>query len=430
MTIVAGLLALVAPIFLAVLLIRMAALSEVVRAAPTAARPGTRRWHPSAAWPCYTVIVPLYREAAVVPDLISALLALDYPQDRLQVLFAVEADDPATAEAISRAAPPPHMAVVTVPVGVPRTKPRALMHALLFARGEFVVVYDAEDLPEPDQLKKALDRFAEGDRRLGCVQAPLNIYNPRQGWLTRQFTLEYTALFDAILPALVALDWPVPLGGTSNHFPRRVLEAVGGWDPYNVTEDADLGIRLSRMGYRVDTLPSTTWEEAPPKFGIWFGQRVRWLKGWMQTYLVHSRAPGTLLKELGLRRVLGLHVMMGGIILSALVHPWVYVISIHDLATGGGLIYPPPEGWAGILWWLGLANLLAAYFVAMLLAGLTAARRGLGGLGLAVLTMPIYWLLISAAAYRALAQLVSAPHWWNKTEHSARKRAAPDHGPD
>lgn len=189
-----------------------------------------------------------------------------------------------TQHALRHAALDPHMQVLVVPEGEPRTKPRATQYALQFAQGDYVVVYDAEDAPEPDQLRRALAALRAGGKHMGCLQAQLNIYNSDASWFTRQFTVEYTALFDCILPALERLQLPVPLGGTSNHFPRAVLDAVGGWDPYNVTEDADLGIRLARQAWHVGVLPSTTWEEAPPTFRVWKGQRTRWLKGWMQPY--------------------------------------------------------------------------------------------------------------------------------------------------
>ena len=234
--------------------------------------------------PLYTVLVPLFREAGVVAELLASLRALDYPPDRLEIMLIVEQVDAETQAALGRAALDPHMRVLVVPDGEPRTKPRAIQYALQFAHGDYVVVYDAEDAPEPDQLRRALAALAAGGGRIGCLQAQLNIYNSDATWFTRQFTIEYTALFDCILPALERLQLPVPLGGTSNHFPRAVLDAVGGWDPYNVTEDADLGIRLARNGWHVGVLHSTTWEEAPPTFRIWKGQRTRWLKGWMQPH--------------------------------------------------------------------------------------------------------------------------------------------------
>jgi len=258
--------------------------------------------------PLYTVLVPLYREAAVVPHLLRALERIDYPRGRLEVLLIVESVDRETQDALAEAVLASHMRILVVPDGQPRTKPRALQYALQFAHGDYVVVYDAEDVPEPDQLRRALAALQAAPDRLGCLQAQLNIYNSRTSWLTRgimaqtpglcaiipltrQFTIEYTALFDAILPTLEHLELPVPLGGTSNHFPRAVLDGVGGWDPYNVTEDADLGIRLARAGWHVGVLRSTTWEEAPPTFAVWRGQRTRWLKGWMQNFDPYEKLP-------------------------------------------------------------------------------------------------------------------------------------------
>ena len=300
-----ALLAVMAFPFLCVIMLRSVALWQlrhpIRAAAPAAARTG-------APLPLYTVLVPLFREASVVAELLASLRALDYPPDRLEIMLIVERADDETQAALGRANLDAHMRVLIVPDGEPRTKPRAIQYALQWAHGDYVVVYDAEDAPEPDQLRRALAAIGAGGGRIGCLQAQLNIYNSDASWFTRQFTVEYTALFDCILPALERLQLPVPLGGTSNHFPRAVLESVGGWDPYNVTEDADLGIRLARNGWHVGVLSSTTWEEAPPTFRIWKGQRTRWLKGWMQTYLVHMRCPRRLWRELGaapLRRLPG-----------------------------------------------------------------------------------------------------------------------------
>jgi cellulose synthase/poly-beta-1,6-N-acetylglucosamine synthase-like glycosyltransferase len=275
-----GLLAIMAVPFLCVVVLRSVALWQLAHPLP---KPPAAAASP-VPLPVYTVLVPLYREAGVVGDLLASLRALDYPAERLEVMLIVEATDGETRAVLACTQLDAHMQVLVVPEGAPRTKPRATQYALQFARGEYVVVYDAEDAPEPDQLRRALAALRAGGERLGCLQAQLNIYNSDATWFTRQFTVEYTALFDCILPTLERLRLPVPLGGTSNHFPRAVLDAVGGWDPYNVTEDADLGIRLARAGWHVGVLNSTTWEEAPPTFRIWKGQRTRWLKGWMQPH--------------------------------------------------------------------------------------------------------------------------------------------------
>ncbi len=145
---------------------------------------------------------------------------------------------------------PPHFEVIVVPQGSPQTKPRALNYALQFCRGSLLTIYDAEDIPEPNQLREVARKFSGAGEKLACLQAQLSFYNPNENWLTRQFTAEYATLFGLILPALAAHNLPLPLGGTSNHFRTRNLRQIGGWDPYNVTEDADLGLRLARLGYR------------------------------------------------------------------------------------------------------------------------------------------------------------------------------------
>lgn len=407
---------------MAYLALRMAAVVDV-SAGSVAAAPSVTTV--ADALPHYSVLVPLYREAPVVTQLLTAIDDLQYPRDRLEVLLIVEAVDADTLQAIARHDLPPHIRLVVVPDGAPRTKPRALNFALTHARGTFVVVFDAEDQPEPDQLVKAVAAFRDAGNNVGCLQARLNTYNPASSWFTRQFTLEYTSLFDGILPALERHGLPVMLGGTSNHFPRAVLDDVLAWDPYNVTEDADLGMRLARCGYHVGMLASTTWEEAPPTYAIWLGQRTRWLKGWLQTYLVHMRRPRRLMRELGARRFVAFNLLTGGAVLSALVHPWIYVAVISDVATGHWAA--AADGLAGrVLWWAAGFNLVASYAAAILLAVVATRARGRRWLGRSSVWLPVYWLAISWAAYRALAELVRAPHHWEKTTHAGAPAGAPD----
>jgi glycosyltransferase XagB len=403
--------------FLCVVLLRILALREVARAcrAPACQEVPTGGATDEEA-PVYSVLVPLYREAGVLPDLVRALQALDYPRAKLEVLLVLEAADLDTQAALLSVGLPPGFRTVVVPDGGPRTKPKALNYALQFARGEYIVVYDAEDRPQPDQLRRALDVFRRGPPQLGCVQAQLNVYNARDSWFTRQFTVEYSAHFDAILPALARLGLPLPLGGTSNHFRRETLVAVGGWDPFNVTEDADLGFRLARRGWGTTVLQSTTWEEAPVNVSRWFKQRTRWLKGWMQTYLVHTRRPWRLGVELGMRGALGFHVLMGGLVLLALVHPLFYLALACHAASGQLLAAAETPG-GGVFWTVAWINLLAGYLTSMAVGAASAWRRGQPGLMRSVLSMPLCWLLVSAAAYRALWQLATDPYLWEKTEH-------------
>jgi len=369
--------------------------------------------------PVYSLLIPLYKEAAVVPGLVRGLRSLDYPRDKLDILVVVESGDAETLDALKARPLEACLRVIAVPGGGPRTKPKALNYALGFAKGAAIVVYDAEDLPEPDQLRKAAAALRRGGLELGCVQARLDLYNADENWWTRQFTIEYAALFGAILPMLARLGLPVPLGGTSNHFPRAVLENAGGWDPFNVTEDADLGVRLARLGWRVEMLDSTTWEEAPASFPVWLPQRTRWLKGWLQTYLVHMREPRCLLRELGVKRFLAFQALFGGIMLSALVHPWFYAVLLGD-ALDGRVFEAPASEFGRAVQIAALFNLAAGYLAAMALGAAAVFSRGRRTLALHALAMPIYWLAISFAAYRALFQLATAPFLWEKTPHAAR----------
>ena len=209
--------------------------------------------------PLYTVLVPAFGEANVIAELIEHLGELDYPRDRLEVLLLLEEVDRPTIDAALQAGMPPFFRIVVVPDGEPRTKPKACNVGLGFARGEFLVIFDAEDRPDPDQLRKAVAMFRAGGPELVCLQGRLNYHNWDENLLTRFFTLEYSHWFDLMLEGLAGLRLPLPLGGTSNHFRTETLRDLGAWDPHNVTEDADLGLRAAAKGYRVQTLDSTTY---------------------------------------------------------------------------------------------------------------------------------------------------------------------------
>ncbi len=361
--------------------------------------------------PIYSVLVPLYREAASVKGLVSALRRLDYPPEKLDITLIVERDDRDTITAIRRQQLDPRFHVIVAPVGNPQTKPKALNAALPFVRGSFVVIYDAEDRPDPAQLRLALNAFSSYNERLACVQAGLTIDNCADNWLTAMFTAEYAAQFDVFLPALTKLTAPLPLGGSSNHFRTAALRAVGGWDPYNVTEDADLGLRLARFGHRTIAVSSSTYEEAPPQLGAWLRQRTRWFKGWMQTWLVHNRAPVRLLRELGLFRFAVVQLMVGGHVLASLVHP----LMLFWLLCAA--LLPEPMFGSGPVATLFTSTIAAGYIASALLGGLGLYRRDLLKHSWVLLLLPLHWLLLAAASWRALAQLFRDPYRWEKTEH-------------
>jgi cellulose synthase/poly-beta-1,6-N-acetylglucosamine synthase-like glycosyltransferase len=370
--------------------------------------------------PVYTVIAALYREAASVDGLLSAIERLDYPVEKLDLILAIEADDRETRAAIAARKSRLPISVITVPNAGPRTKPKALNVALPFARGTFTVIYDAEDRPEPNQLRRALQAFRSGGEDLACVQARLCIDNTADSWLARLFTAEYAGQFDVFLPGLAALHLPMPLGGSSNHFNTAVLREAGGWDPYNVTEDADLGMRLARFGYRADVIDSTTYEEAPAWFGPWLRQRTRWFKGWMQTWLVHMRQPRVLLRELGLPGFLTFQLIVGGNALAALVHPLFLTGLIYAVASGAPMWHGDSAAGTMLAALYGTTAIIG-YLTSGFLGWLGLARRGLLATAWVLILTPVHWLLLSLASWRALYQLAVAPYAWEKTEHGLAK---------
>ena len=244
--------------------------------------------------------------------IVRALTKLDYPTDRLTIQLLIEDDDEDTKGAFEGVTLASQFKIVRIPVCEPRTKPKACNVGLAEAEGEFLVIFDAEDRPDPDQLKKAVIAFGQSSEKTGCIQAKLSFYNSRQNLLTRLFTADYALWFNLCLPALDYRNAPVPLGGTSNHFRLDILKEMQGWDEYNVTEDCDLGIRLAIAGWQTRIMDSTTWEEACPRFGAWTRQRSRWVKGYLQTYLVHMRSPLHMTRKLGLGRSLHVHLLIGG----------------------------------------------------------------------------------------------------------------------
>ena len=372
------------------------------------------------ALPVYSVICALYREADSVNGLLSAIEKLDYPAEKLDVILAVEADDSETRAAIAARKTRLPVTVIAVPVAGPRTKPKALNVALPFARGAYTVIYDAEDRPETDQLRCALQAFRAAGDDLACVQARLCIDNTADSLLARYFTAEYAGQFDVFLPGLTAMGLPLPLGGSSNHFYTATLRKVGGWDPYNVTEDADLGLRLTRFGYRSEMISSTTYEEAPAEAGPWLRQRTRWFKGWMQTWLVHMRQPRRLLRELGPAGFAGFQLMVGGNVLAALVHP-LFMVALIVAIKNGDFIWPADDAPAALLGALYGTTAIIGYLSSGFLGWLGLMHRGLTPAAWVLLLTPLHWLLLSLAAWRAVYQLIFAPFLWEKTAHGLAK---------
>ena len=372
--------------------------------------------------PVYTILVPVYREAEVFPILARAIERLDYPKAKLDVKILLEEDDRDTIGVARASRLPSHFKLVVVPAGLPRGKPKACNYGLIHAQGEYVVIYDAEDIPEPDQLKKALVAFRKGGPNLACVQAKLNYFNRDQNLLTRWFTTEYSMWFDLFLPGLDASGAPIPLGGTSNHFRTDTLRELGAWDPHNVTEDADLGMRLYKAGSKTGVIDSTTYEEANSELYNWIRQRSRWVKGYIQTYLVHMRHPLRLWRAIGPRAFFSFQLVVGGTFFGFLVNPVFWLLTAVWFTTRAAIIkdlFPPP------IFYLGAVSLYVGNFAFTYLNVAGCLRRGYYTTTKYALLSPVYWALMSVAAWKGFLQLFYAPSYWEKTTHGLYRGAPP-----
>jgi cellulose synthase/poly-beta-1,6-N-acetylglucosamine synthase-like glycosyltransferase len=375
--------------------------------------------------PVYTILVPMYREKEVVPSLIKSIEDLDYPKHKLDVRLLLEEDDVETQEAIASMKLPAYYSAVIVPHSLPKTKPKACNYGIIRARGKYTVIFDAEDRPDRDQLKKVYLAFKRLPEEYACIQSKLNYFNNGQNILTKWFTQEYSMWFEILLPGLMKLDIPLPLGGTSNHFKTAVLKEVDAWDPYNVTEDADLGVRLYKKGYKTAVIDSRTWEEANSHLGNWVRQRSRWVKGYMQTWLVHMRNPLSLIKELGVRGFMGFQVMVFGTPFLPLINPFYWLMLV--------LWYMTKEGWImtlfpGFVYYLALVEFLLGNFLFVysnvvgmhfVIEEIADKKTGIFSYSIikhAILT-PIYWFFMSLASYKAAWQLIAKPFYWEKTRH-------------
>lgn len=371
--------------------------------------------------PRISILVPLYRETEIARALLRRLSRLTYPKSLLDVVLVLEENDTLTREAVASASLPHWMRVVVVPDGTPKTKPRAMNYALDFCDGDIIGIFDAEDAPEPDQLDKVAEQFRNSPKDIVCLQGVLDYYNARQNWMARCFTIEYAAWFRVVMPGLQQLGFALPLGGTTLYFRREPLEKLGGWDAHNVTEDADLGFRLARHGYRTAMLDSTTREEANCRPIPWIKQRSRWLKGYMVTYLVHMRSPAQLFRDLGTWKFLGFQAHFITAMSCFLLAPFLW----SNWLMVFGLYHPLTEVVSGE-WIRAMAIMFFTVELCNIGVGLVAVSGPAHRHLLAwVPTMHVYYPLGILAAYKALYELVCAPFYWDKTQHGHSLQTCP-----
>ena len=377
--------------------------------------------------PIYTILCPLYREANILPQFLAALDLINWPKEKLDVLLLLEEDDHETIEAINKQSLflrnkvnlPSYTRILIVPQSYPKTKPKACNFGLAHAKGEYVVIYDAEDKPDPDQLKKAFVAFSKLPSDVVCLQSKLNYYNSDHNLITRLFTSEYSLWFDLILPGLQSIQTTIPLGGTSNHFKIKALKFLHGWDSFNVTEDCDLGTRLFKAGFKTGILDSVTYEEANSQIISWIKQRSRWIKGYLQTYLVHMRNPVDFYKKHGIHSFI-FQLIVGARMVFVLVNPILWTATFLYFAANSLVgdfiesLYPTP------IFYIAVTSLVFGNFLYLYNFMIAVAKRGNWENIKYIFLMPFYWLMASIAAGVAIYQLISKPHYWEKTEHGQK----------
>ncbi|MCZ4563306.1 glycosyltransferase [Rhodococcus sp. IEGM 1401] len=375
--------------------------------------------------PYYTILVPAYDEPEVVGDLIAAMTGLDYPADKLQVLLLLEEDDEVTIEAAARSGVSDSVDVVLVPAGDPRTKPKACNYGLHFATGTIVTIFDAEDLPERLQLRRVVAAFERLPDTVACVQAKLAFHNGSQNLLTGWFTADYALWFGYLLPGLMASTSPIPLGGTSNHLRRDVIDEVGAWDGFNVTEDADLGVRIAASGYSTAVLDSTTLEEANSDPINWVRQRSRWYKGYLQTWLVHMRRPVSTVRALGPVGTYRFTLLLAGTPITACINMVFWFNTAAWILGQPALVaelFPP------YIYYFSLLSLVVGNIATVYMYLIASRESDNAYLLVPSLTMPLYWVMMSVAAIKGCWQLVRNPSYWEKTFHGLSGPAAPPVG--
>ncbi|WP_243749121.1 glycosyltransferase family 2 protein [Mucilaginibacter agri] len=368
--------------------------------------------------PIYTILLPVYKEDKLIKKLVWNLQSLDYPREQLDIKLLIEEDDDKTLNAVRNLDFPAVFEVIVIPYHMPKTKPKACNYGLHFSRGKYLTIYDAEDVPDTDQLKKVVKLFSKLPEHFICIQCALNYFNRNENFLTRMFTLEYSYWFDYMLPGLDTLDIPIPLGGTSNHFKLDTLVELGAWDPFNVTEDADLGVRAYAKGYKIAIVNSTTYEEANNEPFNWIRQRSRWIKGYMQSYLVHMRNPVALWRKIGWRGFLGFNFFIGATPITFLLYPFLLSVFIAYLVfdlRSIRLLFPD---W---VLFISIFNLLVGNILMIYVNMMAVFKRRYYELILFAIANPVYWLMHSIAAYKGLYQLIIKPFYWEKTNHGLSK---------
>ncbi|MCE2992186.1 MAG: glycosyltransferase [Candidatus Jidaibacter sp.] len=367
--------------------------------------------------PTYTILIPLFYESSVIPSLINALSSFDYPKEKLQILLILEEEDKETLATIQENNPPNYFQTVVVPKSEPQTKAKACNYAMQFATGELTCIYDAEDRPDSLQLKIVANKFAISDKNVCCLQCRLFFYNGHENLLTSMFEIEYQGYYNFLLPIATYFKYPLPLGGSSNHFKTDYLIEIGGWDPHNVTEDADLGMRFAILGHSARIIYSFTREEATMTVSAWLRQRVRWFKGYFHTCFIYFRHPIQVIRSFQFKGVafflyilcLSPFLMISSPIL--LILSVATYLSFFDFSVGANIMLI-------LITWINLVSTLMCTF---LTSYIVLSIPGHKYLRWRWVLFVFYAFLLIYAAIVAIFKLFKEPHKWDKTTHGVTK---------
>lgn len=369
--------------------------------------------------PFFSIIVPLYREERVVPQIMKAMTAIDYPIEKMEIVITLEEYDAETIAALKKIELPIHFKLLILPDVKPKTKPKALNVAFSQLKGEYVVIYDAEIIPETTQLKKAYLAFSKFPD-IACLQTRLDHYNAGHNVITKLFNAEFSFYYDLFLPGLQKLGYPIPLSGHSTFFRKSALTEVGAWDPYNVTEDCDVGIRLYRAGYKIGILDSISHEEATSSIHAWILQRARWMKGFIQTSIVHLRHPLLFKTEIGgWMNFLSFLLTVPGTVLLNIINLFYLILLIAWFTTRSPLIQ---EFFPGVILYIAVFSFVLGNSIFIYLNLLGIYKRKRFALVKYSLLSPFYWVLLSIATVYGFIELLIKPHHWQKTTHGSHMK--------
>ncbi len=360
-------------------------------------------------FPLVTILVPLKQENEVIHQTFSAISNLNYPSSSIQGIIIVESTDTLTKKSIETSIIPDGFEVMEIPTLPPFTKGRAIQRALLVAKGKYITIYDAESRPEPNQVIKAVE-ILEKEKGKTCLQSIIRIENAKENEITSFFASEFWDWYDKRMVNLHKRGIPFGLGGNSFFLATETLKEVGGWDPFNVTEDAELTVRLIKNNVDIKLMNSITHEACPSTMKNWIKQRTRWSKGLLTTSIIHLISGKFGFKGFTFKQWyhFWLRMYVGNLI--PFFFAFIFILFLFQSFSYENFV---------------LVNIvLAINLVPSLIVSMWADKKNFNTMGIKIrihnlfaVTL-IYWGMYLWAGFRANYEFLFSPLKWHKTDHS------------